>query len=371
MTQTFDGRKSVLVVRTDASARIGLGHLRRCVALARRLHAAGSEIHFLTKTEDIDPVLEIGAIAETCLPVDPALDRQADAGRTAEYCRSVGASHLIVDHYHADEPYQRVLLDAGLRWLQFDGAAATPQWADWVVSMSPAADREGYQELQQRPETQLLLGPRYAILRDEFQRRRKGRHIKPTVSSILLSFGGGDDRGACLLFLEALAMMESTFAVDLALGSANPRLPAIRSWIARHGKGNIRVHVDTERMADLMAESDLAIISGGTTAFEAASAGLPAMIVQIAANQREISAAWDRLGVAVDLGWLEALDAKKVAGRIAELCERPERRQSLSLAGSREVDGHGAERIVAALSNLGTPSGLNAAVRGGQNVSQL
>ena len=315
--------------------------------------------------------MEIGAIAETCLPVDPALDGQADAGRTAEYCRSVGASRLIVDHYQADEPYQRVLLDAGLRWLQFDGAAATPQWADWVVSMSPAANRDHYRELQRRPETQLLLGPHYAILRDEFQHRRKGRHIKPTVSSILLSFGGGDDRGACLLCLEALATMESIFAVDLVLGSANPRLPSIRNWIARHSKGNIRVHVDTERMVDLMVESDLAIISGGTTAFEAATVGLPAMIVQIAANQREISAAWDRLGVAVDLGWIEALDATKVAGRIAELCERPEHRQSLSLAGSREVDGHGADRIVAALSNFGTPSGLNAVVRGSQNVSHL
>jgi len=371
VTQAFNGHKSVVVVRTDASARIGLGHLRRCAALALRLHAAGAEIHFLTKTEDIDPVLEIGAIAEISLPVDPALDGQADAARTAEYCRSVAASRLIVDHYQADEPYQRVLLDAGLRWLQFDGAAATPQWADWVVSMSPAADRERYQELQRRPETQFLLGPRYAILRDEFQHRQKARDVEPTVSSILLSFGGGDDRGACLLCLEALGMIGNTIAIDVVLGSANPRLPAIRSWIAMHGKGNIRVHVDTERMAGLMAESDLAIISGGTTAFEAASVGLPAMIVQIAANQREISAAWNRLGVAVDLGWLEALDAKKVAGRIAELCECPERRQSLSLAGSREVDGHGAERIVAALSNLGTPNGLNAAVRGGQNVSQL
>jgi UDP-2,4-diacetamido-2,4,6-trideoxy-beta-L-altropyranose hydrolase len=370
VTQAVAGHNPVVVVRTDASARIGLGHLRRCVALAGRLRDAGSEIHFLTKTEDIDAASEIGPIAETCRHVDPALAGQADAIRTAEYCREVGASHLIVDHYQADEPYQRVLLDAGLRWLQFDGAAASPQWADWVVSMSPAADRGRYQKLQRRSGTQFLLGPRYAILRDEFQQRRQARNIKPMASSILLSFGGGDDRGACLLCLKALGMMESTIAVDVVLGSANPRLPAIRRWIAEHGKGTIRAHVDTDCMADLMAASDLAIISGGTTAFEAASAGLPAMIVQIAENQREISAAWDRLGVAVDLGWIDGLDPGRMAGRIAELCGSPERRQALSLTGSSEVDGHGAERITEALTDFDAASGLDAALRSGHNVFQ-
>jgi UDP-2,4-diacetamido-2,4,6-trideoxy-beta-L-altropyranose hydrolase len=366
-----DRDKPVVVVRTDASARIGLGHLRRCVALARKLRAAGSEMHFLTKTEDIDPASEIGAVAESCSPIGQALEGPADAARTAEFCRAVGASHLIVDHYQADEPYQRVLLDAGLRWLQFDGAATTPQWADWVVSMSPAADRERYRQLQRRPATQFLLGPRYAILRDEFRDRRETRQIKPTVYSILLSFGGGDDRGACLLCLDALAKLESAPALNVVLGSANPRLPAIRSWIAAQGKGVIRLHVDTKHMAELMAQSDLAIISGGTIAFEAAAMEIPAMIVQIAENQQEVSAAWHRLGVAVDLGPLEALDAGELAARVAELCERADRRQALALAGSREVDGRGADRIVAALADSGVSPGLSTAAHGGCNLSQL
>ncbi len=370
MSRGLENGKLVVVVRTDASARIGLGHLRRCVVLAQKLHGAGSRIHFLTRTENIDPVLEIGPTAETCASIDPELDGQADAVLTAKFCHRVGATHLIVDHYQADEAYQRILLDAGIRWLQFDGAAAIPQWADWVVSMSPAADREHYQMLQRRPETQLLLGPRYAILRDEFQYGGNPRQVKPVVSSMLLSFGGGDDRGACLVCLEALQTIGSTFAVNLVLGSANPRLPVIRDWIARQGKGNIRVHVDTKHMADLMAASDLAIISGGTTAFEAAAAGLPAMIVQIATNQREISAAWDRLGVAVNLGWFEALDAANVARRVAELCESLECRQALSQAGSSKVDGHGAERIAVALTNCGTANITSAAERCGQNVSR-
>lgn len=341
----------MIVVRTDASPAVGLGHLRRCVTLARRLRAEGEEVHFLAKTTDIDPAAEISAAGAAFVPVDPALAGQADAAFSAEYCRKVGAKRLIVDHYHADEAYQRVLLEAGLRWLQFDGAAVTPQWADWVVSMSPAASPERYRELRRRPETALLIGPRYAVLRDEFANRNMPHAVSPVAARLFLSFGGGDDRGAALMCLEALAKAGWTGAVDIVSGSANPRLASIRERINGSGNASWRLHVDAGGMADLMAAADLAIISGGTTSFEAAALGLPSMLVQIADNQSAISTAWERLGAAVDLGPLGTLDPGRVAQRILELCRDPQRRQAMASAGAGAVDSRGAERIAGVLTD--------------------
>jgi hypothetical protein len=42
----------------------------------------------------------------------------------------------------------------------------------------------------------------------------------------------------------------------------------------------------------------------------------------------------------------------------------------LSLTGSSEVDGHGAERITEALTDFDAASGLDAALRSGHNVFQ-
>lgn len=343
----------MIVVRTDASPAVGLGHLRRCVTLARRLRAMGEEVHFLTKATGFDPAAEVGAAGAVSIPVDPDLTGRADAAFAAEYCRKVGTKRLIVDHYQADEAYQRVLLDAGLRWLQFDGAATTPQWADWVVSMSPAASPERYRELRRRPETLLLIGPRYAVLRDEFLNRDTPRAVRAEADRMFLSFGGGDDRGAGILCLEALVEAGWTGAVDIVSGSANPRLAAIRERIAHSGNENWRLHVDPGSMADLMAAADLALISGGTTSFEAASLGLPSMLVQIADNQRAISAAWERLGAAIDLGPLGTMDSGRMAQRILELCRDPLRRQAMANAGAEAVDSRGAERIAAALMDSG------------------
>lgn len=347
MRRQAGGRHRV-VVRADASARIGLGHLRRCSALGRRLGTAGVDVHFLTKAEDIDPAAEVGGFAGACVALEPSVQGQADAARTVEYCRSVRADRLIVDHYHVDEAYQRVLLDGGFRWLQFDGTARMPLWADWVVSMSPAADEATYQALQRRPETHLLLGPRYAILREEFLRCRPPRFVNPQATRLLLTFGGGDDRGACLACLSALPRMDG-FEVTILSSSYNPQIPSIRGWMERNPDVRIQLLLDDPDIARRMTEADIAVTAGGTTTFEAAMLGLPAIIVQIAENQRANAQAWDRAGVALDLGPVEGLDADRLRDKLVGLAGDSELRERMATLGRKFVDGRGVERITAAL----------------------
>jgi len=334
-----------VVIRTDASPRIGLGHLRRCTALGQRLAAAGAGVHFLVRSEGLDPAMEVGGFAESCVPLDPALQGRDDAAGTAAYCRSIGADRLIVDHYRADEDYQRVLLDAGMRWLQFDGAAGMPLWADWIVSMSPAADEARYRAQQRRPETRLLLGPRYAILRDEFLAWRAARTVRPQAARLLLTFGGGDDRGACLACLEALRKTD-LFEVVILSGRHNPQAPLIRAWLERNAGFRAQLLLDDAQIARRMAEADIAITAGGGTTFETAMLGLPALIVQIADNQRPNAQAWDRAGVAVDLGPLQRLDAGRLNDKLVALAGDPALRERMAGLGRECVDGRGTERIV-------------------------
>lgn len=332
------------MIRTDASARIGLGHLRRCATLGKRLKAMGAEVHFLTRTEDIDPAKEVGAFAQTCVPLDPGLSPVADAILTAEHCRRTGSDRLIVDHYQADEAYQLVLRDAGIRWLQFDGTASMPLWADWVVSMSPASDEARYRKLPRRATTRLLLGPRFAILRDEFLQWREPRPVPSQATRLLMTFGGGDDRGACLACLSALPA-EKPLHVTILSGSHNPQVPLIRRWFDRNPDARVRLLIDDAEIARRMAEADIALTAGGTTTFETAMLGLPALIVQIADNQAANARAWQRAGVAVDMGTLEHLDPAILRNKLVDLASDADLRQRMADLGKACVDGHGAERI--------------------------
>jgi len=222
-----------VVIRADASPSVGFGHLRRCATLGGKLSESGVAVHFLIKAQNVDLSVELNGFAEASVLFDPELDGEADAARTVEYCQCVGAERLIVDHYNADEAYQRVLLNAGLRWLQFDGAASFPLWADWIVSMSPAADVERYNRLQRRPHTRMMLGPRYAILRDEFLQWGRPRPTPPQAQRLLLTFGGGDDRGACLACLDALRQVD-IFEITILSGGRNPQVSAIQAWMKQN-----------------------------------------------------------------------------------------------------------------------------------------
>jgi UDP-2,4-diacetamido-2,4,6-trideoxy-beta-L-altropyranose hydrolase len=340
-----------VVIRLDASVRGGLGHLRRCAVLGRHLRLAGIEVFFLVRTADIDVEHEVAGIATTFSLMSPELSGVDDARTTVEYCRAIGADRLIVDHFSADDPYQRVLLAGGIPWLQFDGDSGTPLWADWVLSMVPGVQAEPFHARARRAGIRWLLGTRYAILRDEFSASRPSRMIPAHAQRILLTFGGGDDYGATLLCLQALKQIGWSGQVDIVLGGRSPARNAIEEWARGGITGTVHLHIDASNMADLIAGVDLVISAGGTTSFETAALGVSALLIRTVPNQWPNTRGWQALGAAIDLGDIVELTSVAVGARIKALsCDQP-RRIAMSDAGRKAVDCRGAERIVEALCN--------------------
>lgn len=335
-------------MRVDVSPSIGTGHLRRSLALGRRLRDEGIGVHLLVVGEPPAWAREAGRFAAAVEVVERPASDDADAAATVRYCRRAGADRLVLDCFAASEAYQRALLDAGIRWMQFDGAAHVPMWADWVVSMSPASSAAAYRVLQRREQTCFLLGPAYAILREEFVAARVARRARPVARQLLLTFGGGDDGGACLACLEALRDA-CDMRIAIFASSFHPRLAAIEAWLRAHGDLDAELRIDAPDLARRMAEADIAITAAGTTTFEAAALGLPSLLVQIAANQRGNAEAWARLGVAVNLGPLAQLDRERLRKELSALAADPARRQEMADLGQAQVDGRGAQRLAHAL----------------------
>lgn len=338
-----------VVIRLDASVRGGLGHLRRCAVLAHHLRRAAAQVRFLVKTDDIDVVGEVGDVADAISIMPPSLVGPDDASATVEHCRIAGATHLLVDHFTADEPYQRILHAAEIPWLQFDGDGDTPLWADWVLSMVPGVPAERYHARARRRGIRWLLGPRYAILRDEFTRPRPLRPVPERAQRILLTFGGGDDYGATLLGLHALKTIAWPGAVDVVLGGKSPARHAVENWMRERADMPVHLHIDASNMGDLISAADLVISAGGTTCFETAISGAPALLIRTVPNQRPNTAGWEHLGAALDLGDLDQLTSERLGEHILALSANPAQRTEMSNAGRKAVDGQGASRIVEAL----------------------
>ena len=182
-----------ILFRCDVSPTIGLGHFRRCLTLAEELKGRGASVLFACRSKGLDVREGLGNIADDWVDLEWSLAPESEVLEVIQLYRQRDIDIAVIDHYGADVPYQKALYRSGIRWLQFDGSARRPLWADWVLNANPAAEEGTYLPLKQRDETRLLLGPAYALLRPEFLKRRQQVSFREKVRKILLTFGGGDD----------------------------------------------------------------------------------------------------------------------------------------------------------------------------------
>ncbi|MCX6355547.1 MAG: UDP-2,4-diacetamido-2,4,6-trideoxy-beta-L-altropyranose hydrolase [Candidatus Aureabacteria bacterium] len=338
-----------VLFRCDISPEIGAGHLRRCSVLAGELKRRGGRTLFVCRSRGNDPEKELDGAADDCRNLDWSLSAADDARRVIRICRQEGMDLAVIDHYRADEEYQRPLFHEGVRWLQCDWAASGPLWADWVLNPSPGANECAYRGLARRKETRLLLGPAYAWLRPGFHSVRKDTTMHQ-VRKILITLGGGDDRGGTLLCMDALKRVGGDREWTVLVGNFNPRLRQIEKWVGENRLANVTVVAGERDVARRMREADIAVIGGGTTTFEAAAMGLPCVIVRIAENQSMNAISWERAGVAIDAGPLGGLTADALARHLRRLMDDEKLRRNMSSAGIALVDGRGTERTADALS---------------------
>lgn len=129
--------------------------------------------------------------------------------------------------------------------------------------------------------------------------------------------------------------------VDVVLGAQHPQRAAIESLCQTQG---YRCHVQTSRMAELMASADLAIGAGGTATWERCSLGLPTLVLSTADNQAR------QLADAAAQGLVYAPDSSAdvqatLALHLQALRHNGALLQLISCAGMAAVDGWGAERL--------------------------
>ena len=291
-----------------------------------------------------------GSIFSNWIVVEAWLSAETDAEHFVSIATATGARWAVLDDYRVDATYQAVLRAANLRWLQFDGAAQKPLWADLILNANPATRPEDYAAVVHNPIAKLLLGPRYAILRPEFPPAGL-RPLQRPVEQVLVTFGGGDDRGAIEFVLSTLLpCTPATLRFLVISGAYNPLNQQLAEWIDAKGNDRVTLCVNPEPVAPLFASCDLAIMAGGTTTYEAACCGLPMILVSVADNQVRQSMAWQAVGAAVYLGAFEGIYPELLKSEFFQLFKNDRKRNAFANVGAELVDGFGVQRIAKEMS---------------------
>ena len=329
----------MFVFRCQAGPNIGMGHLMRCRTLAHALYDLGELCVMVGPSLECSKEVD-NNIFEDWIPV-PGWDSSVqDAENLNKICKKYSNPFAILDHYRIDKLYQQTLRCNGLHWLQFDGKADRPLWADVILNVRPDAPQLNYQKVIRHPDPILLLGSKFVLIRQEFL---KCTSIFPKNSKkkILIIFGGADDRGAILLVLESLlTSLTENVCFLVVIGSQNPRKSFIIQWIKEKNSERIQHFTDPSDLPDIMASSDMAICSGGGVLPELAFFHVPMIVIPIAGNQIEHAQAWEDIGEALNLGHISSLkihDLVKAVKSQMLNCSRGKR--------NKLIDGEGVNRV--------------------------
>jgi UDP-2,4-diacetamido-2,4,6-trideoxy-beta-L-altropyranose hydrolase len=319
----------------------------RCLALAQAAQDAGKSVVFALAqpTPAIEARLRQEQFEVLSLSVEPG--SQEDMAQTIATARRFNAGWVVVDGYHFGAAYQTGIKAAGLSLLFLDDFGHAETYAaDIVVNQNTYASEALY--VGRKPTTRLLLGTQYALLRREFRTlAHRERHIPDSGRNILVTLGGSDPENVTHTVIQALKdARDLDCEVIVVAGSSNPNYTQLQA-AADEAPHKFQVKRNVMDMPGLMGWADMAIAAGGTTVWELAFMGLPALLIALSDNQRQSVESLDTLGAAVSLGWHATLSGSEIAAAASHLLATPSIRASMSERGQSLVDGLGASRVLA------------------------
>jgi UDP-2,4-diacetamido-2,4,6-trideoxy-beta-L-altropyranose hydrolase len=341
-----------VVFRVDASASIGTGHALRCETLAKALLLHGAECTFVSRfwVDGIRLSPEIKHLHLRSVPASSKNWLGVSEETDAVEFREIAGSHfdwIVTDHYFISEVWERHIRTASKNLLVIDDLANRRHDCDILLDQNLVEAYESRYETLINSDAQTLLGPKFALLREQFKPAHEMAVAKSgEISNLLVFYGGGDPTGETLKVAGILGeLVESGLKVKFLVGSANQHREKLRRQISEFK--NAAYFESVSDIVPLLNDSDLCLCAGGTFTWERFSLGVPAIVTAIAENQLGIAKFLGVAGLQVFLGSSKEVSAADILESVIRLRKEPNVVHDFSVRGLSIVDGRGAERVVA------------------------
>jgi hypothetical protein len=342
---------SQVVFRVDASAQLGGGHVVRCATLARGLVQLGVAVQFLCRPlpGHLCDWLEEAGFAVTWLR-EEAASLADDLAETKVALMALGlVDWLVVDHYELDARWEHALRPMARNIMVIDDKADREHDCNILLDQNYIRDAATRYDALLPASCRKLLGPRYALLREDFRKARQDLRVRDgKVRRLLVCFGATDPAGHTLAAIQAVSRSAGAYErIDVVTSPQNPRAAAVREQCA--ALANARFHCPAEDFIALMQTADLALGAAGTMNWERACLALPTIAFGIADNQEPILASLINDGIALGQASMPDPDTESIAHWLAVAANNPHLLQSISARSSALVDGQGVNRVVDAM----------------------
>lgn len=318
----MDEVKDSICLYTIADRAHGYGHLQRCLVLADEFKRRGVGCVFVTEAGSAPVVARINAAGYSCFEFHPD-DRSwlaQFARREDTHCNIViidvegGPEFALLDEARGN--YQRVIVIGGSGYTLRDPQAVR-EYADvWLAQSVLKVDGATAQ------------GPDYIIIDPDYAELTANPD-----GHILISMGGSDPHG---LTSQAIAALQGIGQPIIAVnGPAAVGAESGDGWTLVHSPQSLKPYLDG---------AALFVGALGMTAYEAAAAGVPALLTAWSTDHEQTTLEFERRGCAVNLGLWDRFDGEFLRGQSEAILSDRDEWLEMHEAALALVDGEGAVR---------------------------
>jgi len=173
-----DSAAMKVVFRVDASVEVGFGHLSRCINLAEVLRSRGIEVLFVCRDDEAKSfrALEDRLFPTVLLPMlsdGEPVNQKEDAQQIIQVLQGKRPEWLIVDSYSLSKDWEQLLRPHVAKIAVIEDLPDREHDCDLLLDQN-YSERSAASFEKSVPNTcELLLGPRFALIGEQFRRLRE------------------------------------------------------------------------------------------------------------------------------------------------------------------------------------------------------
>jgi UDP-2,4-diacetamido-2,4,6-trideoxy-beta-L-altropyranose hydrolase len=336
-----------IVLRVDGSHQIGMGHVVRCLALSDRLKDF-TDADFLFITKDHKEAKKmIGSKGYKFKSFPISMSEREEIKLIKYQVGKFRADILVTDLLNTTFSENFLLTlknDLPILNVSIDDLGRKRFYSDIVINGTIVPEWQRY--IPTGFKTKFFIGPKYMILRKEFEdAHKKARRIHKHVKNVLIVMGGSDPKDLTIKAINAVNNLSENINATILLGPAYRSHLKLRKVLSKIKQRKMTVIPGVSETSDYLLNSDVIVSSGGLTLYESAATGTPAVVLTEKIHQNKTAGELERRGAVINLGLGEKISEKSITRCLSELMHDVNGRRRMSTNGKKLVDGRGVTRV--------------------------
>jgi UDP-2,4-diacetamido-2,4,6-trideoxy-beta-L-altropyranose hydrolase len=339
-----------IAFRVDGSKNIGMGHLIRCIHIAKKLNKKSNILFIIKDYEEATNLLKREGMKFELINKEYSIDKESRL--ISRYLDEHNINLLITDILRIKKDYSQEIREKGIKIISLDYLGESKFQPDIYINTSLVKKWHLNYE-PRKADIKYYLGPDYVILPNGIKRFIKKNHeIKKLIRKITIAIGGSDKNNITYDIIRSLENKKYDFQIDVVLGPGFINKEKIKS-ILRDAKikNNYRVLESVKSIAKQIYKSDLMISGAGELLYQIAAIGTPVFIIPQTSFERLTAKEFESRGFGICFN-KEDVNKKIFLERLENLIEDYELRKSMNKKGKKLIKLNGINNIVRLIENV-------------------